>query len=147
MSGSAFVDTNVLVYAHDRSDPVRHRIAAELVSNLLSRGEMVTSLQVMREFYEITTRKVAEPLSHQEAVSIVRDLRAVRIFEETIETLDVAFEIVAAHRFSLWDALILASAAATGCTVLHSEDLSHGQRFRSVQISNPFRGTEGTGGA
>lgn len=138
MSGSAFVDTNVLIHAHDRSDPVRQRIAADLIAGLLHRREMVTSLQVMREFYVISTRKIAEPLAHEEAVAVLRDLRVVRVFEETLESLAVALEIVAAHGLSLWDALIVASAAAAGCGVLHSEDLSHGQVVRGVRISNPF---------
>ena len=63
MSDRVFIDTNVLVYAYDRSEPEKQRRALETLDQLVSARAGVISPQVMSEFFVTVTRKIASPLS------------------------------------------------------------------------------------
>ena len=134
----AFLDTNVLVYALDAAEPDKQPVAAALVARLLDDRAAVISVQVLRELYVIVTRKIAEPLSPADARAIIDDLLLLPVVEETPALFTTALDLVARHRFSLWDALILAAAKSAGCDVLYTEDLSHGQVVLGVRIADPF---------
>lgn len=133
-----FVDTNVLVYAHDRSAGVRHEVARTLLAELWgSRGGSL-STQVLQEFYAVATRKLRPPIPREQARAIVAAYG---------EWCDVATEpqlIVAAsrleeeHSLSFWDALIVQAAIRAGAGRLVSEDLQDGRRFGTLAIENPF---------
>lgn len=140
MAELAFLDANVIVYAMDRSDPTRQRTAAALVGALLEDRRAIISVQVLREFYVIATRKIAAPLTHAAAREVIEDLRALTVVDESSALLADALDILEEARLSLWDALIVAAAARAGCTVLYSEDMAHGQVIRGVRIHNPFFG-------
>lgn len=134
---TAFVDTNVLVYAAEERLPSPRKtvIAREL---LLQRG-LVISVQVLNEFVANARhpRKLAFS-PEQEDDWLVRFLQF-GIAPLTLETFLTAKRLHRSHRISHWDSLILASATEMGCAIVYSEDLSHGQRFGEVQVVNPFR--------
>lgn len=136
--GLAFVDTNVLLYAYDRSAGPRHRRAAALIGELGERRAGAVSVQVLQEFYVNATRKIAEPLDHDAAVARLRAFSRWPL--HTPGTRDVIAAAELAHRaqLSFWDAMIVRSAAVMGCQVLWSEDLQHGQRVGGVVIRDPF---------
>ena len=138
MSAEAFLDTNVLVYAFDRSDPARHEAARRLVGELIDSRRAVVSVQVLKEFYVVSTRKVAAPLSHDEAVRVVEDLARLTVVEDSLALLARALELAGRNRISLWDASIVAAAAAAGCGALYSEDLAAGATLGGVRVVNPF---------
>ena len=71
MSAKTFVDTNVLIYAHDVDAPAKHQIASAVLRELWSRAHRGLSLQVLQEFYVNVTRKIATPLSKDSARPIV----------------------------------------------------------------------------
>jgi predicted nucleic acid-binding protein len=137
--GRAFLDTNVLVYAFDASAGYRHEVARTLLEAAFSssRGHWV-SVQVLREFYVVVTRKVATPLSQDEAEDIVRDPCFLPVVEETADIVMAGLAIHRRHGLSPWDGLIVAAAAAVGCETLLSEDLNHGQVIEGVRVVNPF---------
>ena len=59
MSGNRqFVDTNVLVYAHDVTAGDKHSRARALVEELWDTREGCLSVQVLQEFFVTTTRKI-----------------------------------------------------------------------------------------
>lgn len=133
-----FVDTNVLVYAHDRGAGPRHEMARALLAELWGNRGGSLSTQVLQEFYAVATRKLKPPIARQEARAIVAAYG---------EWCDVATEpqlIVAAsrleeeHSISFWDSLIVQAALRAGADRLVSEDLQHGRRFGSLMIENPF---------
>jgi predicted nucleic acid-binding protein len=132
-----FVDTNVLVYAHDSSADAKHRQAADLVAGLIDAQSGVLSTQVLAEFYWTATRKGR--LASEEAEKIVRDYGTWTIYRLGHEDLLKAAQLQRRHKISWWDALIVGSAIESGCTVLWTEDLTAGQRFGSVTVRNPFR--------
>jgi predicted nucleic acid-binding protein len=138
MTDRVFLDTNVLVYAFDRSDPARHDTAAALLTGLLADRSACVSTQVLKELYVVATRKVAAPLSHEAARAIIEDLSQVTVVEETVALLTLALDLVKRLRWSLWDAAILAAARIAGCSRLLTEDLQHGRVVDGVRVENPF---------
>ena len=137
---SEFVDTNILVYAHDTSPSVaaKHRAAADLLSRLWTERTGSLSTQVFGEFFTVATKRLASPLSTDEAYRIIEDYSAWTVYTLTSEDILSAIRIQQRYQLSFWDALILRSAQALGSLVLWSEDLNAGQEIHGVRILNPF---------
>lgn len=135
-AGKAFVDTNILVYAQDRDAPAKRRRSREVIAELAASGTGVISTQVVQEFYVATTRKMGvDPLS---AKGILRTFTAFEITQTSLDLIEDAVDCSILNQISFWDALIVAAAAATGCSTIYSEDLNAGQVFQGVRIVNPF---------
>ena len=116
----------------------RHDKAKALVMELLDKQDACASVQVLKEFHAVATKKVARPLSSREAANIIRDLCvSCRITDETVPQLQRALDLVAKHRLSIWDALIVAAAEAAGCARLYTENLTDGAAIGAVRIINP----------
>jgi predicted nucleic acid-binding protein len=137
MSAKTFVDTNILIYAHDVDQGQKHLTARDILIELMQDRSGVLSPQVLQEFYVNVTRKIAKPLSKRAAREIVADY-SVWCIDTTAAEVAEAFRIEDAAKVSFWDALILASAVKAGAEVLLSEDLSSGQKMAGVRIQNPF---------
>ncbi|MEW6771748.1 MAG: PIN domain-containing protein [Bacillota bacterium] len=133
-----FVDTNVLVYAHDLSAGEKQRRAQELVAELWETGGGCLSLQVLQEFYVTVTQKVAKPLPPAEAARLVADLSVWRVHVPGVADLLAAIEIQQRNRISFWDAMVIRSAQALDCQVIWSEDLNPGQAYDGVRVMDPF---------
>ena len=133
---SEFVDTNILIYAHDRSAGPKHDRASDLVVRLTEDGSGALSTQVLIEFYAVATRKLRRPV--EEAEAALEDLGCWTIHRLEHADLMRAVRLQRRHRISWWDALIINSAIELGCEILWSEDLAHGQRFGSVRVQDPF---------
>ena len=133
-----FVDTNVLLYAYDRSAGARHARAAELIGELGQSRRGALSVQVLQEFYVNATRKIAEPLAPEIALERLRMLSRWRAHVPTPEDVVAAANSSQLHELSFWDSMILQSATALGCEVMWSEDLTDGRQFGRVTVRNPF---------
>jgi predicted nucleic acid-binding protein len=138
MSARCFVDTNILVYAHDRSAGVKHQRARGLVERLWSTGEGVLSTQVLQELCINLRRKAQRPLPVDEIRSLLRDYLAWEVVTNTPESVLRALDIETRYKTSFWDALIIDAADSAGATILYSEDLSDGQKFGHVEVVNPL---------
>lgn len=136
MSGKTFVDTNILVYAHD-ADQDKRSIAREILIELMSSRRGALSPQVLQEFYVTVTRKIAKPLSKRVAREIVHDY-SVWCVNTTALEIAAAFRIEDESRISFWDALICAAAVKSGATLILSEDLNNGQKIAGIRIQDPF---------
>jgi predicted nucleic acid-binding protein len=137
MNDKTFVDTNVLVYAHEADQGAKYEIAAGIVDALWSEGTGTVSMQVLQEFYVTVTRKIARPISKSAARFLVEDYAAWCV-ETTPADIAAAFRIEDQARISFWDALILAAAQKSGATRVLSEDLNAGQKIAGIRIENPF---------
>lgn len=135
---ASFVDTNILVYAHDTSAGRKQERARELLAGLWERGEGCLSVQVLQEFYVTVTQKVAVAMAPAQAAQIVQDLSAWQIHAPGPEDVLRAIELQQRHSLSFWDAMIVQSAVRLGCDILWSEDLNAGQSIEGVQVANPF---------
>jgi predicted nucleic acid-binding protein len=139
MSGNRkFVDTNVLVYAHDATAGDKHHRARVLLEELWHTREGCLSIQVLQEFFVTTTRKIPKPLAAPAAAQIVADLARWHVHAPAARDVVAAIGIHQRTEASFWDAMIIRSAQELGCRTLYSEDLSPGQVYAGVQVSNPF---------
>ena len=138
MNDRRFVDTNVLLYAHDRDAAEKHERAAAVVRGLWETETGVVSVQVLQEFYVNVTRKIPRPLPPAEARAVIRAYRAWRVERPDADTVLHASEIQERNRLSFWDAMIVATAVSSGAATLLSEDLQHGQLIEGVRVENPF---------
>ncbi len=133
-----FIDTNVLIYAHDRSAGQKHVRAKQLVQALWERRTGCLSIQVLQEFYVNVTQKVAKPLSRNAAAQIIADLGLWEVHRPGAHDLLDAIRLQERYQLSFWDAMIIASAIQLGCDILWSEDLNPGQLYEKVEVKNPF---------
>ncbi len=136
-----FVDTNVLVYQFDESDPVKQRRATDVIRVLWETRSGRLSHQVLQEFYVTVTRKLNPAISRDRAHEEIRDLLAWRPVHPAEALLEDAWHIEDRFGFSWWDSLIVASARAQDCKVLLSEDLQDGLDIDGLQVMNPFSAT------
>jgi predicted nucleic acid-binding protein len=146
MSGNRrFVDTNVLVYAHDESAGGKRDQARALVEQLWASRDGCLSVQVLQEFFVTVTRKIAKPLNAEAAKEIVADYSRWYLHVPAADDVLAAIGIHQHAGISFWDAMIVRSAAEIGCDVLYSEDLNAGQEYSAVRVENPFqpRGADG----
>lgn len=135
-----FVDTNILFYAHDAGALSKHLQASELITRLVSGRTAAASTQVFIEFYSAVTRKGKLPAA--EARAILKEMAHWSIHRPTVDDLAHASQLQERHKISWWDALILCSAQTLGCETLWSEDFTHGRRFGSLTVRNPFHKAE-----
>jgi predicted nucleic acid-binding protein len=133
-----FLDTNILVYAFDRSAEQKHSLASQLVEDCWENENGCLSIQVLQEFFVTVTRKLAAPLEHSIARQIVSDLAKWRLHTPVASDLLQAIDLQNNYQLAFWDAQVIQSAASLGCKQLMSEDLNHGQLCGSVKVINPF---------
>ncbi len=133
-----FVDTNVLVYAHDQSAGEKYKQAQTLIQKLWASGNGCLSIQVLQEFYVTVTKKVTHPLDIKTATQIVEDLSFWKIYAPYAQDVLGAIDLQQRYQLSFWDAMIVWSAAQLNCTTLWSEDLNPGQVYEGVWLLNPF---------
>jgi predicted nucleic acid-binding protein len=133
-----FVDTNVLVYAHDTDAGVRHTTAKALLAEPWDSRDGTLSTQVLQEFYAVATRKFKPPVPRAQARAIVA------AYGEWCDVVTEPQLIVAAsrleeeHTLSFGDSLIVQAAIHAGADRLVSDDLQDGRRFGALTIENPF---------
>ena len=137
MSDRTFLDTNVLIYAHDVDAKAKHEAAKTVLHELWSERTGVLSLQVLQEFYVNVTRKIPTPLPRNQARGVVGSYASWCV-ETTLAEITAAFRIEDESRIGFWDALIIASAVKGGASRVLSEDFNAGQTILGVRIENPF---------
>ena len=140
MADKNFVDTNILIYAHDTSTGMKHQRARRLVEGLWTSGLGVLSTQVLQELCVNLRRKVARPLAVDEIRRLIHDYMSWQVVVNTAEDVIQALEIEVRYKTSFWDALILQAAERAGAAILYSEDLAVKQRYGAVKVLNPLVG-------
>jgi predicted nucleic acid-binding protein len=139
MPGRVFIDSNILIYAHDLDAGPKRVAAARVLEDVWEEGTGVISTQVLQEFYVNVTRKIPNPLPLARARGIVENYLFWPIETNDSATILHASEIEERHLLSFWDALIVAAACRAHAEKILTEDLAHGQRLEGVLIENPFR--------
>ncbi len=139
MSDKTFVDTNVLIYAHDADAQAKHEAAKTILGALWGERSGVLSTQVLQEFYVNVTRKMSRPISKESARLVVSSY-AIWCIDTTPAEIATAFRIEDEYRIGFWDALIVATALKSGASRILSEDLNAGQMIAGIRIENPFAG-------
>ncbi len=138
MEDKVFVDTNILVYARDSSEPDKQKISIEWLKRLWEKRTGCLSTQVCNEYYVTVTRKLVPGMSPEAAWEDVKSLFTWKPMQIDTALLIRAREIQNSYGFSWWDSQIAASALMSNADILLTEDLQHGQIIETVLVQNPF---------
>jgi len=139
MSDKSFVDTNILMYAHDTSAGVKHERAKALVEELWRDRTGVVSTQVLQELSVNLRKKARRPLDAKATRDIVADYLAWQVIVNGGDSILEAIDLESRYQISFWDALVVQAAQLSGADVLYSEDLSDGQTYGTVRVIDPLR--------
>ncbi len=140
MNDKSFVDTNIMVYAHDLDAGEKHEIAKRTLITLWESGTGVISTQVLQEFYVTLTRKVSNPLKKSLVRSILKNYLVWEVVVNNGETILHAIEIEENYNISFWDSMIVSAAYSKNAAFIITEDLNDGQQIEGIIIVNPFKG-------
>jgi len=133
-----FVDTNILIDAHDSSAGGKDVKARALIRDLWQSAEGCLRVQVVQELYVNVTQKIARPLTPDQAAPRIANLSVWQMHRPGAEDVLDAMLLRQRYRLSFWDAMIVASAIQLSCERLWSEDLNAGQVYDTVTVRNPF---------
>jgi predicted nucleic acid-binding protein len=133
-----FLDTNILVYAHDKTSGRKHKISRGIVMDLWNTGSGILSVQVLQELYIILTKKIPVLVKPAIAKEIISSLSKWELVINDADSILSAIEIQQKYRYSFWDSLIIDAAIRGGATILFSEDMKDGDIIKNVTIRNPF---------
>ena len=137
MSAPDFLDSNILVYAYDPTDPAKQRISQDLVLKALD-GEILASTQVLAEFAATLLHKISPPTGAENVKLLLDALSPIKLIIPDEGTVRRAVEAHAAYGLHFYDGMIVAAAERGGCKRIWSEDLNSGQKYFGVVVENPF---------
>jgi predicted nucleic acid-binding protein len=140
MTDLVFVDTNILIYAHDADAGAKRERAVEALRRLWHANTGRLSVQVLQEFYVNVTQKLATPLARAKAREVLGTYGAWIREPMTVTTVRRATELAELSQLSFWDALIVAAAEQAGAVQLYTEDLNSGQIIAGITVVNPLTG-------
>ena len=138
MSGNIFVDTNILVYSRDLSEPIKQAAALDRLTALWQTENGKISTQVCNEYYTTVTQKLNPGLSKDEAWQDIEALFAWEPLAVDKKVLVKAKECQLRYKLSWWDSLIISAAYYSNCSTILSEDLNNGQKYFDIAVENPF---------
>ena len=133
-----FLDTNILVYANDKTEKNKQQISEELILNGIKSNNIAISAQVLSEFWVVITKKIKKPLDYEDALRQIELFRIMDICEIDYDLVISAIKIQKQYILSYWDSLIISAAASKKCSVVYSEDMSDGHNYHGVKVINPF---------
>lgn len=131
-----FVDTNIFIYANDNSAGSKHIRARSLLTELALSDSGAISIQVLAEFYAVSTAKLRIPKSIVDVM--LEELSIWTLHRPAYVDVIQSIQIHRRLKLSWWDSLLVNSALELGCTTLWTEDLTDGQRIGKLTVRNPF---------
>lgn len=138
MKDRYFIDTDILVYANDLSQPEKKQKAQQIILSGIREDTIALSTQVLSEFFITVTRKIKVPLSSEIAKKEIQLLGNSEIVDIDMPLVIQAIDISKKHQLSYWDSLIISAAVRSRSVILYSEDLTHNQTIEGIKIVNPF---------
>lgn len=141
MKDKCFLDTNIFIYAIDTSPGLKEKreISRHLIKEHIENETGVISVQVLQEFYQVSTHKIQVPLSIEESLEYLHYMAVLDTIHPEFDMIVTGIRLHEKHSISFWDALIVQAALMAGCTRLLSEDLQHGFKIDRLVVENPFR--------
>ncbi len=136
MAERSFIDTNLLIYAEASDAPEKQRTALSVLKQFYEGANGVLSTQVLQEYCNVALKKLGLPLQHVRAqLDLYEQFEVVQVTPVIIRA---ALDVHQTRSVAFYDAIIVASAQASGCVVLLSEDMNSGEVVAGVRIVNPF---------
>src|ERR1700674_5657 len=139
MPAPDFLDTNVLVYAYDASDPAKQTVAQELVKKAIA-GGIVISSQVLGEFAATLLHKVSLPARPEDVNELLDVLAPIKLVVPDGGIVRRAVEARSAYGLHFYDGMIVAAAERARCERIWSEDFNPSQKYFGIAVANPFQG-------
>lgn len=138
-----FLDTNILVYAYDKDEGLKHEKAKKLLTKCLhKRIKLAVSPQVFSEFFVVVTKKIKKPMSIKDAQKIMNDIVEFSHFLKCNFNYSAVLEATSfceKYTSGYYDALIAATMKMNGITKIYSEDTKHFSKIHGIQVVNPFK--------
>lgn len=138
MSDPDFLDSNILVYAHDDADARKREIAQNLIKRAVL-GEMFISTQTLAEFSATLLHRFSRQFSPHEITAILDALAPVRLVVPDAGMVRRAVEAHETYGLHFYDGMIVAAAERGRCSRIWSEDLNAGQKYFGIAVENPFK--------
>ena len=140
MKDKIFIDTNIFVYSFDHDNNKKRERAIELIKNALMGPNTFISIQVIKEFFNVSLRKFTTPMNHSEAKKYLENVfMQFNVVYPGYDLISEALDIQVTTKYSWYDSLIISAALQANCTLLLSEDMQDGQKIRQLKIKNPFK--------
>jgi predicted nucleic acid-binding protein len=141
MSDKIFLDTNIFIYSIDKSQQEKRKrdIAQKIIKESIRNESGVISIQVLQEFFQVSTCKIKIPLSSTEALEFLHYISILETVKPDFALLAEAISLHKKYNFSFWDALILQAAKTADCDIIYSEDLQHDIKIEKMVVKNPFK--------
>jgi predicted nucleic acid-binding protein len=133
-----FVDTNILIYAHDRDAGVRWKRASQALEDLWEARTGRMSVQVLQEFFAVATGKLKAAVGVAAAREVIRTYSPWVTVPTGVDTVLRASEISEVAKISFWDGMIVAAAERSDAATLYTEDLNDGQVIAGIRVVNPL---------
>jgi predicted nucleic acid-binding protein len=137
MTATDFLDSNVLVYAYDASNPQKQTVAQALVERAVA-GDAMASTQVLAEFAATLLHKITPPANPEAVMAILDSLGPIKLIAPDAGIVRRAVEARSTYGVHFYDGMIVAAAERAGCQRILTEDLNPGQKYFGVTVSNPF---------
>ena len=131
-----FIDTNVFVYLIDGRDPLKQSRARSIISDAFGGEKYMISSQVLNEFANVALKKFGVPI--EDVRRYVKRFSRICIVDQQYVWTDRALQIKSNYGLQFYDSLLLATAEASGCDEIYTEDLNDGQLYCGIKAVNPF---------
>jgi predicted nucleic acid-binding protein len=135
---SCFVDTTLLVYVADPSEPQKRPLVRDLLAEIIRNHTLVLSPQSLNECYRVVTER-RNILPRRDAQRFVGAWQPYSTAPYDFDVTMRAWKIQDRHRFGWWDSMLLASASFARCDIFLSEDMQHEREVENLMILNPFK--------
>lgn len=137
MRDKIFIDTNILLYAHDKGDRNKNAVAKKLLVSIADNCIYPSlSIQVLQELH-VNLLRIGMPFS--DSVKVVKAYSRWNIIQNNLSIFHKALEIQKRYNLSYWDASIVAAAQASEAKEIWTEDLQDGQRFGKIIAKNVLK--------
>ncbi len=132
------VDSNVLIYAVDKADPHKNRVASAILARA-DLADCILTTQALGEFLKIIRQKHTDslPLAMEQ---VDRWSLLLPIIDTTPMHLIEATKLSVRHKLQFWDCVIWRAACSAGATALISEDMQDGLEIDGMTVVDPFNG-------
>jgi len=138
MNDKTFIDTNILVYAHDYTSKEKQEISQKIIIELWENNSGVVSTQVLQEFYFVLIQKVRKPLTPAKAKGLIQNYISWDVWVNNEESILQTIDLQQKYKLSFWDSLMVNAAVRSNSKKIITEDLNSGQIIEGVVIESPF---------
>lgn len=136
------IDSNILIYALDISDKIKHNIARKILEECIKGDKVVTiSSQNLAEFFVVITSKTKNKISMEDAQTLIESMITIENFRKVnyaANTVYKATKLVEKNNIEFWDALIAATMIENNIKTIYTENVKDFEKIKEINVINPF---------